>query len=91
MTCMATPLHKNLMKFTILVDPSFVIIIIYPVLNLSDLCPVYRRSKEIYFHYMAMPQHKNPCSRGHEIYNFGSLYLEHHYYIYLVCLIYAKV
>ena len=31
--------------------------------------------------YMAMPPHKNPCPRGHEIYNFGRPFLGHHYYI----------
>ena len=30
---------------------------------------------------MAMPQHKNPCLGGHEIYNFGRPFLGHHYYI----------
>ena len=36
------------------------------------------------FHYMtnmATPQHKNPCPRGQEIYNFGRHFLGHHYYI----------
>ena len=27
-----------------------------------------------------MSLHKNPCSRSHEIYNFGKSYLGHHYY-----------
>ena len=31
--------------------------------------------------YMATPSHKNPCPRGHEIYNFGRPFLGHHYYI----------
>ena len=31
--------------------------------------------------YMATPEHKNPCPRGHEIYNFGTPFLGHHYYI----------
>ena len=30
---------------------------------------------------MAMPQLKNPCSTGHEIYNFGRPFLGHYYYI----------
>ena len=37
----------------------------------------------MYFHYityMATPQHKNPWSGGHEIYNFGGPFLGHHYY-----------
>ena len=25
----------------------------------------------MHFHYMAMPKHKNPCPRGHKMYNFG--------------------
>ena len=41
--------------------------------------------KEImYFYYttyMATPLHKNPCLRGHKIYNFGKVFLGHHYYI----------
>ena len=28
------------------------------------------------------PEHKNPCPRGHEIYNFGRPFLGHHYYIF---------
>ena len=31
--------------------------------------------------YMATPEHKNPCPRGHEIYNFGRPFLGHHNYI----------
>ena len=31
--------------------------------------------------YMATPQHKNPCPRGHEIYNFGRPFVCHHFYI----------
>ena len=31
--------------------------------------------------YMATPYHKNPCTGGHEIYNFGRPFLDHHYYI----------
>ena len=48
----------------------------------SDLCPQQtRRGEEIlHFHYIAMPQHKNPCPGGHEIYNFGRIFLGHHYY-----------
>ena len=30
---------------------------------------------------MTTPWHKNPCPRGHEIYNFGRPFLGHHYYI----------
>ena len=70
------------MKFTILVDPSFVII---NILSLSDLCLGVEKKifKEImHFHYMtymATPLHKNPCPGGHEIYNFGRPFLGHHY------------
>ena len=28
------------------------------------------------------PHHRNPCPRGHEIYNFGRSFLAHHYYIF---------
>ena len=73
------------MKFTILVDPSLVIITIYLV------CLIYGTPgsraedfKEImHFHltiYMAMHQHKNPCPRGHIIYNLGRPFLGHQYY-----------
>ena len=31
---------------------------------------------------MATPEHKNPCPRGHEIYNFGRPFLGHHYCIF---------
>ena len=33
---------------------------------------------------MATHQHKNPCPRGHEIYNFGRPILGHHYYMYIL-------
>ena len=29
---------------------------------------------------MTTPQHKNPCSGGHEIYNFYRPFFSHHYY-----------
>ena len=31
--------------------------------------------------YMATPEHQNPGPGGHEIYNFGTPFLGHHYYI----------
>ena len=37
---------------------------------------------------MATPLLKDPCPRGHEIYNFGRPFLRHHYYMH-VCLINA--
>ena len=62
--------------------------------GLSDLCLGIEKKifKEVmHFHYMtymATSQHKNPCPRGHEIYNFGrsSLIITT---TYLLCLIYA--
>ena len=40
---------------------------------------------------MDTPQHKNPCHRGHEIYNFGITFLGHHYYtLVLVCVDHAQ-
>ena len=39
----------------------------------------------MHFHYttyMATPEHKNPCPRGDEIYNFGRHFLGYHYYIF---------
>ena len=32
-----------------------------------------------YMTYMSTPEHKNPCSGGHEIYNFNRIFLGHHY------------
>ena len=46
----------------------------------------------MHFHYttcMTTPQHKNPCPMGHELYNFGRLFLGIHNYIlslYVLCL-----
>ena len=57
------------------------------ILGLSDLCLGVEKKifKEIlqfqYITCMAMPLHKKPCPRGHEIKNFGSPFLGHHYYI----------
>ena len=31
-----------------------------------------------------MPSQKNPCPRGHEIYNFGRTFLGHYYYIIII-------
>ena len=39
---------------------------------------------------MAIPEHKNPCPEGHEIYNFCRPFLELITGIYSVCLIYAQ-
>ena len=69
------------MKLTILVDTSSVII------TLNVIClihaPMYTKRIEetLHFHYMSMSRHKNPCPGVHLIYNFGRLFLGHHYYI----------
>ena len=43
---------------------------------------------------MAMPQHKNPCPGGHEIYIIGAAFSGHYNYmsisIYLVYLLYVQ-
>ena len=41
-----------------------------------------------YMTYLATPQHKNPCPRGQEIYNFSIPFIGHHD-TYSVCLIFA--
>ena len=74
------------MKFTILADPSLVIITI----NLVCLFNAWEsREKRLFkkvMHftmiYMATPLHKNPCPWGHEIYNFLASFLGHHNYIF---------
>ena len=63
----------------------------YNILCLSDLglevekkISKKKKKKEImhvdYMANMARPQHKNSCSRGHEIYNFGRPFHGHLYY-----------
>ena len=75
----------------ILVDPSLVFIPIYMYL----VCLYYEKKifKEIiHFHCMtdmAMLLHKNPCSGGHEFYNFGRPFIGHHYYTLIVCIDHA--
>ena len=60
------------------------------ILTLSVLCLGEEKKifKEImHFHYMiymATPQHKNPCPKGHEIYNLGKPFLGHHCYALIV-------
>ena len=92
MTYMATPYIRTpalgVMKFTILVDPSY-------IHSLSDLC--LKLVKKIFtgimhFQYMtqmATPKHKNSCPGGHENYNFYRPFLVI-ITIYLVCLIYSQ-
>ena len=76
------------MKFTILGDPSFVIITTYLICLIH--APVDMKREEIlHFIYMAMPNRKNPYPGGHGIYNFCSLV--HYYILTVVCLIYAWV
>ena len=54
------------------------------ILTLSVLCLNEKKKifKEIvHFHcitYMATPQHKNLCHKGHKIYNFGKPFIGHH-------------
>ena len=71
------------MKFTILVDPSLVIITIYLVCLIYAFEERRRFLKGImHFHYMtymATPC-KNPCPGGHEIYNLSRPFLGHHYF-----------
>ena len=86
---MDTPQHKNplplgVMEFTILEDPSLVIIT--TCLSLVSLFCVWvwrRVYKEIthfnYMSYMATPLHKNPCPGGHEIYNLVTSFVGHYY------------
>ena len=68
---------QRVMKFTNLVDSSLFIITLYLV------CLIYIWvQRRFYMTYIAMPQHKNLCPGGHEIYNFGRLFLGHHYYFF---------
>ena len=58
----------------------------YYILGMSYLClGVKTIFKEIMqFHklsYMITLLHKNPCPRGHDIYNFGRPFVGHHFYI----------
>ena len=38
-------------------------------------------------HHMATPQHKNPCSGGHEIYKFGRPFLRHTNYLLILSVV----
>ena len=59
-------LVAGVMKFTILVDPSVVLIIIYMFLIFLIHVPEWKRREEIlHFHSMtniAIPKYKNPCT-----------------------------
>ena len=68
------------MKFTILADPSLVIIALH-VICLNHVLVKTRRGEEILrVHDMTTPQHKTPCIEGDSIYNFCRLFPDHHYY-----------
>ena len=70
------------MTFTILVDPSLVILTIYVVLCMGVEKKILKEIMHFhYMTYMGTPKHKNPCPGGHEIYNFVRPFLVHHYYI----------
>ena len=63
-------------------------------LSLSDLWPSVKKIFRdiMHFHYMtymAMLLNKNPCAEDHEISNFGSPFLVHHFSMPLVCLNHA--
>ena len=85
---MATPKPRipapGVIKFTIVA--SLVIItcnLIIPIL--SALCPGVLVQKKFFkeimhLYYMATPYHKNPCTRGHEIYYFGRAFPGHHFF-----------
>ena len=69
-------------------------------LNLCDLCLSEEKKiikTIIHFHYvnyLATPLYKNPCTGGHEIYNFGGQFLGNHYFIHSlsdVCLGVEKI
>ena len=68
---MQEPLPQGVMKFTILEDPSLVIIYYY-ILSLSDLCLGVKKILKgiMHFHYIG----------GHEIKHFGKSFLGHHNY-----------
>ena len=83
MTYMVISQHETpaprIMKLTILVDFSLFIIIIYLICLIHT--PVQTRGEEIlHFYFMVIPKHKNPDYGNHEIYNFGRLFLDYHYY-----------
>ena len=75
-------------EFTISVDFSVVII------TICSVCLTYAQEQKrkvfkevMYFHYLpflATPQHRNTCPRGHEINNFGRPFLCHRLYMLLL-------
>ena len=74
----------GVMKISILVDPSLVIITTYCVsdLYLGEEKKNFKGIMQFHFKtYIAMPEHKNPCPTGLEMYNFGRPFLGHHYNI----------
>ena len=82
------------MKFMILSDPSLVIIASYLICLTHALVKTRRGEEILQVQYMTMPQHKNPLPVGNQIYNFGRLFLGHHYYtlsLFYLCLSEEKI
>ena len=81
---------QGIVKFTNLVDSSLVINIMYFVWIIQQSREEDLKKKCIFtiwiiWLHACTPQHKNTCHRGHEIYNFGRLFLGYHYYILSLC------
>ena len=76
------------MNFKILVKPSLVIITIHLVC--LNHAPGQKRNYafSIYDSYGQALLHE-PLPRAHAIYNFDRPFLDHHYFMHLVCLIFA--
>ena len=72
---------RGVTKFTILVDPSVVLLSIYLVYLIH--APEERRFLKNYFFFLydwnATPLHKNPGPRDHAIYNIGRSILSHYF------------
>ena len=80
---MARPSTKTpvpeVMKFTIVVDPSLVIITTLHIFSLSDF---QRNNAFSLFDLYGKIWKNNPCPEGHEFYSFGRPFLGHQYYIF---------
>ena len=69
------------MKFTIMADPSLVIIALYLLIYLIHALVWTRRGEELlHVQYITTPQHKNSYPVGNLIYNSGRLFIGHHYF-----------
>ena len=83
MTYMATPQQKNpcprVMKFTISVDPSLVIITIYFVCLIYAWKDVKKKILKGIMHFHTLAQ--EPLPRGRDNYSFGRPFLGYYYYI----------